>query len=120
VEKLRAAGVKLTEERPTLTASAPNIAGKTFVITGTHPTLSRSELEEFVQTRGGRITGSVTRKTDYLVVGDDAGSKLAKARELGVAELTEQQLFALAEALPPEDAEPSPPPADPPTQLGLL
>lgn len=96
VEKLRAAGVRLTEER-TEPAEGP-FTGLTFVITGTHPTLSRTQLEELIQARGGRVTGSVTKKTDYLVVGEDAGSKLAKARELGVKELTEAQLIELAES----------------------
>jgi DNA ligase (NAD+) len=129
VEKLRAAGVKLTEERAE-PAEGP-FTGLTFVITGTHPTLSRTQMEEFVQQRGGRITGSVTKKTDYLVVGEDAGSKLAKARELGVKELTEAQLLELAAAAPAaDDADPSgdgeaaaePDHATPPAsaQLGLL
>ncbi|HEX8903984.1 MAG TPA: NAD-dependent DNA ligase LigA, partial [Longimicrobiaceae bacterium] len=96
VEKLRAAGVKLTEERAE-PAEGP-FSGLTFVITGTHPTMSRTQLEEFIQSRGGRITGSVTKKTDYLVVGEDAGSKLAKARELGVKELAEAQLIELAQS----------------------
>jgi DNA ligase (NAD+) len=95
VEKLADAGVKMTEERPK-PAEGP-FTGKAFVITGTHPTMSRSQMEEFIQARGGRITGSVTKKTDYLVVGEDAGSKLAKAQELGVTQLKEDELVALAE-----------------------
>jgi len=110
VAKLQAAGVKMTEERPQ-PAEGP-FSGKAFVITGTHPTMSRAQLEEYIQQRGGRITGSVTRKTDYLVVGEDAGSKLARAQELGVAQLSEAELVALAGSTPPE---PSPSP-----QLGLL
>ena len=102
VEKLRAAGVKLTEERVE-PAEGP-FTGLTFVITGTHPTMSRTQMEDFIQQRGGRITGSVTKKTDYLVVGEDAGSKLAKARELGVKELTEAQLIELAESRGAEQA----------------
>ena len=105
VEKLREAGVKLTEERAE-PAVGP-FTGKAFVITGTHPTMSRTELTDFIESRGGRITGSVTKKTDYLVVGEDAGSKLAKARELGVAELTEAQLLALADAPPAEGSDPA-------------
>jgi len=96
VEKLRAAGVKLTEEQGA-PAEGP-FSGLTFVITGTHPTMSRPELTEFIERRGGRVTGGVTGKTNYLVAGEDAGSKLAKARELGVKELSEAGLLALAEA----------------------
>ena len=126
VAKLAAAGVKLTEERPK-PAEGP-FTGKAFVITGTHPTLSRTQMEEFIQERGGRITGSVTRKTDYLVVGEDAGSKLAKAQELGVKQLSEAELLALAEstgAAGESDEEgtggtASPEPTDPPSQQEAL
>lgn len=97
VQKLAAAGVKMTEERAE-PAQGP-LTGKSFVITGTHPTMSRPQIEEFIQRHGGRVTGGVTKKTDYLVVGEDAGSKLAKARELGVAELSEAALLALPETL---------------------
>ncbi|HSU12985.1 NAD-dependent DNA ligase LigA [Longimicrobium sp.] len=123
VEKLRAAGVKLTEER-TEPAEGP-FTGLTFVITGTHPTMSRPQLEEFIQQRGGRVTGGVTKKTSYLVVGEDAGSKLAKARELGVKELTEAQLLELAESTgadagDADAAEPDPTTQPATAQLGLL
>jgi len=97
VEKLRGAGVKLTEERAEPVEGS--FTGLAFVITGTHPTLSRTEITEFIEARGGRVTGGVTKKTDYLVVGEDAGSKLVKARELGVKELTEEQLLALPATL---------------------
>jgi DNA ligase (NAD+) len=122
VDKLKAAGLKLTEERSE-PATGP-FTGLAFVITGTHPTMSRTEMEEFVQRRGGRITGSVTKKTDYLIVGEDAGSKLTKARELGVKELTEAQLLELAESLPApsgDEAEASDPQStpDPTLQLDL-
>jgi DNA ligase (NAD+) len=103
VRKLAAAGVKMTEERAE-PAQGP-FTGKAFVITGTHPTMSRSQLEEFIQLHGGRVTGSVTKKTDYLVVGEDAGSKLAKAQELGVAQLSEADLQALPAALAAAAAE---------------
>jgi DNA ligase (NAD+) len=124
VEKLRAAGVKLTEEQGA-PAEGP-FSGLTFVITGTHPTMSRPELTDFIERRGGRVTGGVTGKTDYLVAGEDAGSKLAKARELGVKELSEAGLVALAEAggeaQGGDDGAANDGPGSPPDtpQLGLL
>ena len=96
VEKLRAAGVVLTEERAE--PAAGPFTGLSFVVTGTLPTLSRGDATAFIEARGGRVGGSVSKKTDYLVVGEDAGSKLVKARELGVKELSEADLVALAEA----------------------
>lgn len=126
VRKLADAGVKMTEERPEPTEGP--FTGKAFVITGTHPTLTRPQIEEFILDRGGRVTGSVTRKTDYLVVGEDAGSKLAKARELGVKELSEAELLALPETLAAsaesgesaELTESAGVPADEPLQTELL
>ena len=58
--------------------------GMTFVITGTLPTFSREQAKELIQNNGGKVTDSVSKKTDYLVVGENAGSKLEKARQLGV------------------------------------
>lgn len=123
VGKLKRFGVKLTEE-----AAAPAegaFSGLTFVITGTHPTMSRPELTDFIERRGGRVTGSVTGKTSYLVVGEDAGSKLTKAQELGVKQLSEADLLALAEAGSGDteaDADAADPtePSTEPSQLGLL
>ncbi|HEX6037136.1 NAD-dependent DNA ligase LigA [Longimicrobium sp.] len=109
VQKLAAAGVKMTEERAE-PAQGP-FTGKAFVITGTHPTMSRPQLEAFIQQHGGRVTGSVTKKTDYLVVGEDAGSKLAKAQELGIKQLSEADLLALPAALD-SAAEPADAPAE--------
>lgn len=98
IEKLRAAGVELTEaEAPP--AEGPFV-GLTLVVTGTLPTLSRKQATELIERAGGRVTGSVTKSTDFLVVGEDAGSKLAKAKELGVAELTEAQLLERLAAAP--------------------
>jgi DNA ligase (NAD+) len=119
VGKLKRFGVKLTEE-----AAAPAegaFSGLTFVITGTHPTMSRPELTDFIERRGGRVTGSVTGKTSYLVVGEDAGSKLTKAQELGVKQLSEADLLALAEAGSggADDAK-STESSTEPSQLGLL
>jgi DNA ligase (NAD+) len=72
------------------------LAGWTFVITGTLPRLSRSEAEALIKKAGGKVTGSVSKSTDYLVVGEDAGSKLEKARQLGVKTLSEDELERLA------------------------
>ncbi len=90
VEKLRAAGVRMTEEaaRP---AEGPLI-GETWVVTGTLPALSRSEATGLIEKAGGRVTGTVTKKTSYVLVGEDAGSKLQKARELGIPTVTEAEL----------------------------
>ena len=102
VRKLRDAGVVLTAARGEPASGI--FTGHTFVITGTLPTLTRGEATEFVESRGGRVTGSVTRKTSFLVVGEDAGSKLAKAQELGVPQLTEEQLQALPDQLAADQA----------------
>ena len=94
VEKLRDAGLRMDE--PIERAERQPFAGLTFVITGTLPSLSRKDATDLIERHGGRVTGSVSRNTDYLVVGDDAGSKLARARELGVAVLTEPELIEKA------------------------
>lgn len=91
IEKLRAAGVQLWEAQPE-PVTGP-FSGQTFVITGMLPTLSRTQAAEMIERAGGRVAGSVTKKTDFLVVGEDAGSKLAKARALGIAELSEDELL---------------------------
>ncbi len=74
---------------------APGVAGKTFVVTGTLPTLTRDEAKARIVAKGGKMSGSVSKKTHYLVAGVEAGSKLVKARELGVAVLDEQALLDL-------------------------
>ena len=74
---------------------SPILASKTFVITGTLPSLKRNEAKELIEQAGGKITGSVSKKTDYLLAGENPGSKLTKARKLGITELTEQQLLDL-------------------------
>ena len=71
------------------------LAGKTFVLTGTLPALTREEATERVIAAGGRVTGSVSRKTDYVVAGDSPGSKLAQAERLGVTVVDEEGLRAL-------------------------
>jgi DNA ligase (NAD+) len=77
---------------------APGVAGKTFVLTGVLPTLSRDDAKARIEGKGGKVSGSVSKKTHYLVAGEDAGSKLTKAQELGIAILDEQTLMNLLEA----------------------
>lgn len=91
--KLKAAGVRLTADQgPQKTAS---LLGKTFVLTGTLPTLSRSEATALIENNGGKVSSSVSKKTDYVVAGEEAGSKLEKARQLGITILAEAQLLEL-------------------------
>ena len=68
------------------------LAGLTFVITGTLPSMGRKEAQELIEKNGGKVTGSVSKKTNYLLAGEDAGSKLTKAQALGIAIITEEQL----------------------------
>jgi DNA ligase (NAD+) len=91
IEKLRAAGVSMvsTDAAP---ADGP-FNGQAFVLTGTLPTLSRKEAAALIEGAGGRVTGSVTRKTDFVVAGENPGSKLDRARELGVGVLSEADLL---------------------------
>ena len=93
VEQLRACGVHWSEGEAA--ERAPQLlAGKTFVITGTLPTLSRDEAKDKVEAAGGKVAGSVSKKTDYVVAGTDAGSKLTKALELGITVIDEAALMA--------------------------
>ena len=94
VEQLRACGVTWEEGEPAERAAQP-LSGKTFVITGTLPTLSRDEAKDKVEAAGGKVAGSVSKKTDYVVAGTEAGSKLTKALELGVKVIDESQLMEL-------------------------
>ena len=90
VDKLAAAGLTLTEKAAVATGGA--FKGMTFVVTGTLPTLSRSQATELIESQGGRVTSGVSKATTFLVVGADAGSKLEKARELGVETIDEDEL----------------------------
>jgi DNA ligase (NAD+) len=72
-----------------------SISGLTFVITGTLPTMARAEMEELVKKHGGKISSSVSKKTDYLIAGEKAGSKLTKAQQLGVRVLSEEEVHKL-------------------------
>jgi DNA ligase (NAD+) len=91
VEKLRSHGVNFTEPRA-VSAGGP-LSGKTAVITGTLPTLSRAKATATIEAAGGRVTGSVSKSTDFLVAGEEAGSKLEKAKSLGVEVIDEAELL---------------------------
>jgi DNA ligase (NAD+) len=94
IEQLRAAGIHWEES--TRAADAPKpLAGKTFVLTGTLPALTRDEAAAKIEAAGGKVAGSVSKKTSYVVAGEEAGSKLAKAQELGVAIIDEAGLLQL-------------------------
>src|SRR6185312_4790669 len=93
VERLRKAGLNFEGEKK---QRGTKLAGKTFVLTGTLPTLSRDEAKKMIEDAGGKVSGSVSKKTDYVVAGSDPGSKLDKANELKVPVLDEDGLRALA------------------------
>jgi DNA ligase (NAD+) len=96
IRQMRAAGVHWPEVEVEKAEKLP-LAGKIFVLTGTLPNLSREEAKERIEARGGKVAGSVSKKTTYVVAGADPGSKLDKARELGVAVLDERGLLELLE-----------------------
>jgi DNA ligase (NAD+) len=94
IEHLRKNGVALEATMRRRTGEG-KLAGKTFVLTGTLPTLSREEASELIEAEGGKVTGSVSKKTDYVVAGEAAGSKLTKAEQLGITILDEAGLRAI-------------------------
>ena len=100
VLQLRAVGITW-EETEGVAVTAPDttgtagVTGKTFVLTGTLPTLTRDAAKDMIEAAGGKVTGSVSKKTSYVVAGTEAGSKLEKANELGIAVLDEAALLAL-------------------------
>ena len=96
LRRLRAAGLRLVEEHPRRAKGA--LAGTSFVLTGKLPSLTRGEAQALIEARGGRVSGSVSKATDYVVAGEDPGAKLAKASRLGVATLDEDALRRLLAA----------------------
>jgi DNA ligase (NAD+) len=96
VEQLRACGIRWDESKPAPQAQKP-LAGQTFVITGSLPTLSRDQAKDLLEGAGAKVAGSVSKKTHYVLAGSDAGSKLTRALELGVAVLDETAMLAMLE-----------------------
>lgn len=98
IDRLKAANLQLANQESNLNQEIPQnltLTGQTFVITGTLPTLKRDEAKALIQNAGGKVTDSVSSKTNYVVVGEDAGSKLKKAESLGITLLTESQLLEM-------------------------
>jgi len=95
IRRLQDAGVHWTETEPRQVASDGALAGKAFVLTGTLAAMTRDEAKERIQMLGGKVTGSVSNNTDFVIYGDKPGSKLAKARQLNVETLDEAQFLAL-------------------------
>lgn len=95
IEKLRAAGVNFTAQEAD--ESDLRFAGKTFVLTGTLPTYKREEAKEIIERMGGKVSGSVSKKTDYVLAGAEAGSKLDKANALGVTVIDEEKFKQMAD-----------------------
>jgi DNA ligase (NAD+) len=92
IEQLLASGMQLSVEEKVISAA---VSGKTFVLTGTFPSMTRDEAKDLLEKAGAKVAGSVSKKTDYVVAGTDAGSKLTKAEELGVSVIDEAAMLDL-------------------------
>lgn len=97
INRLQAAGLQLAAVKTNNDPKSQKLSGKTFVITGTLPTLKRDEAKELIEKSGGKVISSISAKINYIVVGEDAGSKLAKAESLGITQLDEAKLMELLE-----------------------
>jgi DNA ligase (NAD+) len=96
IAKLAAGGVNMASQQPPIEVAAPGrLAGKTFVITGTLPSMTREEATAEIERLGGKVAGSVSRKTTWLLAGEEAGTKLEKARELGIPIIDEEEFRRL-------------------------
>lgn len=93
IGRFRAAGVNMSSAKEE--GGSTRLSGRTFVITGTLPTLERKQAQELIEKHGGKVTGSVSKKTDYVLAGEAAGSKLTKANELGIPVLSEAELLGM-------------------------
>jgi len=98
IERLKDSGVRWEDTEPLTVAKDGPLSGKVFVITGTLPTMTRDEAKNLIVRKGGKVTGSVSSKTDFLVAGEKAGSKLAKAQKLEIQVLDEAELLELLAA----------------------
>lgn len=94
IDSLEECGVILTGETSVQGQKQP-LAGKIFVLTGTLPTLKRSEAQALIEKAGGKVTSSVSKNTSYLLAGDAAGSKLDKAKELGIPQISEEEFLGM-------------------------
>ena len=92
IERLRQAGLQFTGEKK---VRGTQLAGLTFVLTGTLPTYSRDDSKKMIEDAGGKVSGSVSKKTSYVVAGEEAGSKLDKAASLGVKVISEAELLQM-------------------------
>jgi len=100
IERLKQAGLQLSASAKEIESAAPSgpLKGKTLVLTGTLPTLTRTEAAKLIEAAGGKVTSSVSKSTDYVVAGEKAGSKLEKAKKLGINVLNEVRLLAMLSA----------------------